>query len=339
MTELLESVQRLDKDLVDAIRTGKLTMTREDIRYMVDLYYQLQDFRKASANQDRASSDIKEPTRLVSYVFKGMRTLENQVKRAMDAWTEDSVVGRWAKSQIGIGPVLSAGLASHIDIERAPTVGHIWRFAGLDPTCIWLGRVKAEALVKELAKKKSGEIKEPELTAMLETISKQVGTKPDAIRKKALQENGKVTVSSLIKAVSRKPWNARLKTLCWKIGDSFVKVHNKEDAFYGHFYAKCKAEEVEKNARKEFSEQAEQKLRDFKIKDTATKKVYEDGRLPDGRIDLRARRQAVKLFLAHWHREAYVVRYEKEPPLPYPIAHLGHTHVITAPVERPASDE
>lgn len=426
MTELLESIQRLDKDLVDAIRTGKLTMTRADIRYMVDLYYQLQDFRKASANQDRASTEIEEPTRLVSYVFTGMRTLENQVKRAMDAWTETSPVSRWAKRQMGIGPVLSAGLAAHIDIEQAPTVGHIWRFAGLDPTCIWLGREKATALVKELAKKKSGEIKEPELSSILEQISQKIGTKPGAIRKKALlskvtvesltkaamgrvpsgqPETGelvalerekaekllselsqemlflaellgkknpseikepdlsalidrvaqkieiesdvlreratlrKVTVDSLAKATARKPWNARLKTLCWKIGDSFVKVHNKPGAFYGLKYAERKAQEVAKNEKRDFRDQAEQKLRDFKIQDKATKKVYEDGRLPDGRIDLRARRHAVKIFLAHWHREAYFVRYGKEPPLPYPIAQMGHTHVITAPSKRTESEE
>lgn len=327
-TELLESAQRLDKDLVDAIRTGRLKMTTADIRYMVDLYYQVQDFRKASANQDRASSEIDEPTRLVSWVFAQMKTLENQVKRAMDAWTETSPVSVWAKSQKGIGPVLSAGLAAHIDIERAPTVGHIWRFAGQDPTCVWLGRAKAEALVAASIEKKSGEIKEPELSNLLETISHVVGTKPKAIRRKALLENGKVTVKSLTKSVARKPWNARLKTLCWKIGDSFVKVHNKPDAFYGRLYAERKAREVAKNEAREFRDQAEQKLRDFKIQDKATKKVYEDGRLPDGRIDLRARRHAVKIFLAHWHREAYVARYGKEPPKPYPIAHLGHVHEI-----------
>lgn len=331
MTELLESIQRLDKDLVDAIRTGKLKMSHADIRYIVDLYYQVQDFRKASANQDRSSTEIEEPTRLVSWVFTQMKTLENQVKRAMDAWTETNHVSRWAKSQKGIGPVLSAGLAAHIEIERAPTVGHIWRFAGLDPTCIWLGRLKSESLVIELAQKKTGEIKEPELSILLEKISQKVGTKPAAILRKARLDNGKVTVASLIKSVSRKPWNARLKTLCWKIGDSFVKVHNKPDAFYGHLYAERKAREVAKNEAHEFSGQAEQKLRDFRIQDKATKSVYEDGRLPDGRIDLRARRHAVKIFLAHWHREAYFARYGKEPPLPYPIAQLGHAHVIVAP--------
>ena len=55
------------------------------------------------------------------------------------------------------------------------------------------------------------------------------------------------------------------------------------------------------------------------------------GKLPDGRLHLRAQRYAVKLFLAHWHEVAYRNRYDKAPPLPYPIAHLGHAHVIAAP--------
>ena len=44
---------------------------------------------------------------------------------------------RWARSIYGIWPVLAAGLLAHIDIEQAPTVGHIWSFAGLDPTKKW----------------------------------------------------------------------------------------------------------------------------------------------------------------------------------------------------------
>jgi hypothetical protein len=33
--------------------------------------------------------------------------------------------------------VLAAGLLAHIEIDKAPTAGGIWRFAGLDPTAIW----------------------------------------------------------------------------------------------------------------------------------------------------------------------------------------------------------
>ena len=39
----------------------------------------------------------------------------------------------------------------------------------------------------------------------------------------------------------RRPWNAELKVLCWKLGDSFVKVSNKEGALYGRIYRERKA--------------------------------------------------------------------------------------------------
>jgi hypothetical protein len=64
-------------------------------------------------------------------------TLENQIKRALDAYSGADAVGQWARSITGIGPVIAAGLLANIDISKAPTVGHIWRFAGLDPTVKW----------------------------------------------------------------------------------------------------------------------------------------------------------------------------------------------------------
>ena len=69
--------------------------------------------------------------------------MEKQIKRALDSWTDSIPAAVWAKGIVGIGPVISAGLAAHIDITRCPTAGRIWRFAGLDPTQEWLRRRSA----------------------------------------------------------------------------------------------------------------------------------------------------------------------------------------------------
>jgi transposase len=66
-----------------------------------------------------------------------MKTVEREIRKALDLYSDEHVPGVWAKSIIGIGPVIAAGLLAHIEIERAPTVGHIWAFAGLDPTRKW----------------------------------------------------------------------------------------------------------------------------------------------------------------------------------------------------------
>jgi hypothetical protein len=198
-----------------------------------------------------------------------MAETERMIAAGLKRYADAHVPGVWAQSICGIGPVLSAGLLAHIDIEKAPTVGHIWRFAGLDPTVRW--------------------------------------------------EKGE-----------KRPWNARLKVLCWKIGDSFVKQSGRDRDIYGKVYRARKALETERNESGLFADQAAATLAAKQFRDE-TRKRYESGRLPDGRIDLRARRYAVKLFLSHYHHVAYECRYGEPPPKPYVLEHGGHAHFLRPP--------
>ncbi len=260
----LEPVEKLTKDL----RAATVTLSVHEVRYLVDSYYQIQDNRKRSDNQVRAMLENEEPHEVLSWLTKNNRLLENQIKSALDAYSCSQPIGQWVRSVVGVGPVIAAGLMAHIDINKAPTVGHIWRFAGIDPTSQW----------------NKGE---------------------------------------------RRPWNASLKTLCWKIGESFVKVSGKTDAVYGHIYVQRKEQEIIKNDAGDFSDQAKAKLEKFKIgKTTDAYKYYSDGKLPPAHIHARAKRYAVKLFLSHYHERLYQLTFDTDPPLPYPISILGHAHKI-----------
>lgn len=274
-TQDLESVLRISKELRESMKT----VSQAEARFFVDLYYQIQDYRIQAGNQVSATERGEdESSGLVAWLQDNMLRLEGDCKRLLDVYSDSKAVGRWSKSICGIGPVIAAGLLAHIDIEKAPTVGHIWRFAGLDPTSDW-GK---------------GE---------------------------------------------KRPWNARLKTLCWKIGESFVKVSNNPKDVYGHLWRERKETEEKRNEAGELADQAAVKLRDNKIgKDTDAYKAYAQGKLPPAHIHARAKRWAVKLFLAHWHEVAYMDRFGIKPPAPYPIAILGHAHIIEAPgiVEKPA---
>ena len=260
----LEPIQKLTKD----IRSAAVTLSATEARFLVDSYYQRQEDRKRGDNQIRSMNESGEPHEVLSWLADNTRLLECQIKRALDAYSASSPIGKWSRDIIGIGPVIAAGLIAHIDITRAPTVGHIWRFAGLDPTAEW----------------KKGQ---------------------------------------------KRPWNASLKTLCWKIGESFVKVSGNPDAFYGQIYLQRKAIEIQRNDAGEFAGQAAAKLEKYKIgKATDAYKHYSAGKLPPAHIHARAKRYAVKLFLSHWHEQAYRLYYGKEPPAPYPIAHMDHAHKI-----------
>jgi hypothetical protein len=76
---------------------------------------------------------------------------------------------------------------------------------------------------------------------------------------------------------------------------------------------------------------AEQTLKEKKFSDSETKKAYERGQLPPGRLDLRATRYAVKLFLSHWHTVGYAVELKRPVPRPWIIEHGGHADIIPVP--------
>lgn len=291
----LEPVKRLTRDLKNAA----VTLSADEARFLVDYYYAMQEDRIRAGHQVRTLRESAEPHEVLAWLGDNTSILEQQIKRALDAYTEASIVGQWSKSIVGIGPIISAGLLAHIDLEpwkcghtdakprdrcrpeaphgpachriRIDTCGQIWRFAGLDPTVRWEKKTK-------------------------------------------------------------RPWNASLKTLTWKIGESFVKVSGHADDVYGKLYLQRKALEQERNADGAFADQAREKLDRFKIdKKTDAYAAYSTGKLPPGHLHARAKRWAVKLFLAHWHHVAYETRFGIAPPKPYILTQGNHAHYLAPP--------
>ena len=126
---LLTPIQKLTKDLREASRT----LGPAEARFLVDAYYKIQEDRIRSAHQVRTLSQATddkapEPHDTIAWLFTQEQTLENQIKAALDVYGAGQPAGVWMRSIVGIGPVITAGFLAHIDIAKAPTVGHIWRF-------------------------------------------------------------------------------------------------------------------------------------------------------------------------------------------------------------------
>lgn len=296
MSEALTSVDRLKRDIAAAAAT----MSDDEARYLVDAYYIMQDDRKRANNQKRALTESAEPNKVIEWLADQSTILESQIKRALDKYTQAHPMGSWMREVHGIGPVISAGLLAHIDIEKAPTCGHIFSFAGLDPSKKW----------------SKGE---------------------------------------------KRPWNAALKTLCWKAGQSFMKFSNADECVYGKLYRERKSKEIYRNETggnvdyalsmtDKFAKSASEAknwyagcyhaddvraLRDAgkditpeNLKPIRRKPGEGTPMLPPAQVDARARRFAVKIFLSHMHAEWYRRHFKQEPPRPYAIAILGHAHEI-----------
>ncbi len=249
------------------IREASESLGNDEARFLVDTYYGIQKFRIQLNNQITSIEKAGEPIAVLKRLHDGMTALELATKSALDRYSANHEIGQWMRNIKGIGPVIAAGFLAHFDIERAPTAGHFFAFAGLDPTKEW-GK---------------GE---------------------------------------------KRPWNASLKVVAWKAGESFVMVSG-SGSKYGELYAGRKEIEIAKNEAGDYADQAAAMLKrkNFK-KDTEAYKHYIKGKLPPAHIHARAKRWAVKIFISNLHEVWYEHHHGKPAPSPYPLAHLGHAHKI-----------
>ena len=297
----LTPVLKLTRDL----RSASATLSDDEARFLVDAYYTMQKQRIRAGNQVTALTKSGEPHAILGWYQQQSDTLEKQVKGALGAFAKSRDLGRWAMSVTGVGPVIAAGLLAHINIKSGwrrpecdcatgeererikarrtgderknrfvcaghivPTAGHIWSFAGLNPSQVW--------------------------------------------------EKGQ-----------KRPFNASLKTLCWKLGESFVKVKGRESDLYGKVYEERRHLEGRQNDGRKYADQAAAIIKSRPTH--AQRKTYAEGKLPDGHLHMRAKRYAVKLFLSHYHTVGHYLLTGKLPPRPYAFDHLGHAHLIHPP--------
>lgn len=357
----MEAIDKLTNDLHEAAAT----MGKHEIRFLVDSYYVIQHDRTSTANQLKAAKEAGEPARILDWITSQASKLERNIKITLDKWTANRTAGIWCRSITGVGEVITAGLLSHIDITKAPTAGKIYSFAGLNPDANWLSRADANAMVKDILS-----VTHTKTVTMdhIAEAAQRVHRSFAAVEKASRNKEGKFTPASFAAGLAKRPYNAKLKTLCWKLGDSFVKFHSlctcshwskahenedgacapkKKDgtpiececksftrkSTYGDLWHKRKKQEVSNNQAGKFSETATATLEKKKIQDKATRERYESGMLPDGRVDLRARRIAVKIFLSHLHEVLYFLEYGKLTRAPYVFSKdpSGHSHYIPVP--------
>jgi hypothetical protein len=132
----------------------------------------------------------------------------------------------------------------------------------------------------------------------------------------------------------KRPWSASMKTLCWKMGESFVKVSNHKSDIYGHLYVERKAYETANNESGKLAHVAAERLAQPGAKklDQGLIDILKAGKLPQIALHERAKRWACKVWLSHLWERWYELHYGTVPPAPYALAHLpGHVHKIPAP--------
>ena len=137
------------------IRDSVASVSGDQVRFLVDAYYQTQEFRKAVDNQVRSvkqgydGEGAKVPLSL-SWLSQNIKAQEVQIQKMLDVYSSNNPVGRWCKATVGIGPVIASGLIAGFDIKKCHYATQFLSYAGLnDYNNPWLGTAKATSLVND----------------------------------------------------------------------------------------------------------------------------------------------------------------------------------------------
>jgi hypothetical protein len=323
-------------------------LSEHEVRFHVSNYYASQEMRKRLDMQVRHLGDkatigwededdgsliinekTGEPTLLMPPVLSATAGkfwgMEKDIAKALEIWAENRLVGRWCLSIPDVGPIITAGLLAHIDVSKAPVAANVWSYAGLNPDAEWPSGEEAKARINGLL----GKDKITEEFVM--RISGVLGRKAETVLRMATtdakRQPVKLTIATVAKALSRRPYNAELKQVCFHLGGCIKRGHEKIDSIYGPVYRYYKARVVAKNENGE----NEQRAKTFISNSAAVKSLLKEGKLPKGNLDRQACNNTVKIFLSHLHAVMYWDRYHKAPPRPFAIQHLGHGHEIRVP--------
>jgi hypothetical protein len=201
---LLVPINRMSRD----IRRAALTLGESEVRHLVDSYYTIQEDRKRSNAQLRSLVEGGEPNQVINWLSLQSGTLEKQIRSALDVYTQGHIMGSWMRGIVGIGPVISAGLLAHI-------------YMG-----VWCGICHGHN--PEMCKRRQADKKfkltphdwQPEESNP--TVGHMWAFAGWAADGQKAWEKG-----------TKRPFNDKFRVLCWKAGQSFMKLHNHPDCYYG----------------------------------------------------------------------------------------------------------
>jgi hypothetical protein len=305
-TSEFEAIEKLNKEL----RKASELVGLQEARHLVKLYYTVQNLRIRAGNQINAveRGEGVEPTDVIKHVKRAFKILENNIKISLMVFARQYTVGMWLQSICGIGPVLSAGFLSELDVRNRPTAGHFMSFAGIIPgqEKLWVKGAKRpwNADLKVLC------FKTAESFIKVQNNEKDVYGHLYALRKNyEWERNLKGELADQAQQKDPTVMPKGTQGLVGKDTDAF-------EWYTGNISYQ--------EAREFFESEQDMSKLAAKVKALKKKKKFiEDAikcrMLPPAHIVARARRWVEKIFLSHVHHVMFMDYYQKDPPKPYII--------------------
>lgn len=213
MAELIAS-ERLSSEQKKKILISIGDPSKAELNTWVKIFYNLQNYRKASANQIRSmiklakekaekeGRDIEIHDDFNKLILNNASIMEKNLSDMLTIFVTNDVVGRWLLKIVGVGPILAANLLSTFDVEGRQYASQFHSYCGMnDQKRPWLGQEKSKAIVNDVLKEAADKARRHKMFTALEKggdvdLAKLVDLSTDEIWVKFLNEDNKFKPSS-----------------------------------------------------------------------------------------------------------------------------------------------
>jgi hypothetical protein len=265
------------------------------IRFHTELFYDVQKLRIMTTNRlgqlERDGFNPEEAAATQNWLDERLVGVEKEIGKIAAKYVKrEEIWLEWLKDVKGIGPTLAACLISWLKV--------FFETDGL--VCQECGNVATRDLDTHQGRhpEKCPACGEKKLLYRFAHVS-------SLWRYCGMSVNPETGEAPRKQKGQRVDWNPRLRTLCWKIGEQFVKAKG----FYRDEYDRAKA-----LYRTKYPEKV-----DSGRKNKSGGVIW---KYTDGHIHMMAKRKAVKLFLSHLFVKWYEIQ-GLTPPRPFVIERMG----------------
>ncbi len=109
--------------------------TKERLTGLVRMYMNYQNDRLRLEARQRKDVEFGREMAVNHAAIAFFQYMEDFIFAQLDRYTEIHPIAKWCKSNLGVGPVIAAGLMAHLNIrkEGVVTAGHFISYAGMSP--------------------------------------------------------------------------------------------------------------------------------------------------------------------------------------------------------------
>lgn len=294
-------------NLTNSVQEDLKTLSGKELKTLFSFYRTYQLARIRLLNQlgaILATSHIQSKT--LAYLANNMIAMEGRIAKIMSLWAENHPVCKWAMSINGIGGIMASTFVGYLNLDKCKCAAQFWKYAGLSPDS---KRVKGEKF------NWSADLK---MACYLlgDLIVKRGKPRPEKYREKIQKWNEEHPDNP--KRITREDWQ--------QVCEDWQSDSN----LYCRLYWSRKEYETKLNEERAYADQAKALLAERRYTNPDDIAVLKSGKLKASHINMRARRYAVKMFLAHLFEFSWEAKYGWAPT-PYAVAHLDHREVIPIP--------